>query len=148
MGEVEEVIDELRRDEQNFETGGKLCTICRRYKPPPTKKCHSCRNDEFLPIYCDAESRVCEFLEALSSAKVWPLSRQMDDSAVAFQRKLEPLPSRLDHDCNGYNRCPLPQVAKALKDKVGGFMAQSEGLDLRAFQRNIQLGEGDIWRRR
>ena len=137
MGEVEEAIDELRRDQQEFETGGKLCTVCRRYKPPPTKKCHNCRNDEFLPLYCDAGSRVCEFLEVLSSANVWPLSRQMEDSAVGFQSKLESIKSRLNHNCDGYNRCPLSQTAKTLKDKVGRFITQSEGLDLREFQRNI-----------
>ena len=77
------------------------------------------------------------FLELLSSADVWPVSRQLEGSPVAFHRKLESIPSRLDHDCNGYNRCPLSQAAKTLKDKVGRFMTQSEGLDLRAFQRNI-----------
>ena len=136
MGEVEEAINELRRDVQEFETGGKLCTVCRCYKPPPTKKCHKCRNDEFLPINCDAGSRVCEFLEALSAAKVWPISRQMEDSALAFQDKMKSIKSRLDHTCNGYNRCPLVQAAKALRDKGGGFITQSEGLNLRAFQRD------------
>ena len=140
MGEIEGAIDELRRDEQNFETGGKLCTICRLYKPPPTKECHSCRNDKFLPIYCDAGSRVCEFLEVLSSANVWPLSRRMEDSAVALQDRLESIPSRLNHDCEGYNRCPLPQAVKKVKDKVGRFMTQSEGLDLRAFQEKHLIG--------
>ena len=137
MEKVEEAIDELRHDEQNFETGGKLCTICRRYKPPPTKKCHNCRNNEFLPLYCDAGSRVRDLLEALSLAKVRPLSRQMEDSAVALQSRLESIPSRVNHDCNGYNRCPLPEAVTKVKDKVGRFMTQVEGLDLRAFQRNI-----------
>ena len=137
MGEVEGAIDELRHDQQEFETGGKLCTVCKRYKPPPTKRCHNCRNDEFLPLYCDAGSRVCEFLGVLNSANVWPLSRQMEDSAVAFQSKLESIQPRLDHRCHGYNRCPLSQAAKTLKDKVGSVMNQSEGLDLRAFQSNI-----------
>lgn len=67
-GEVEEAINELRYDQQGFETGGKLCTSCKRYKPPPTKKCHSCRKDEFVPLYCNAASRVCDFLGVLSSA--------------------------------------------------------------------------------
>jgi len=137
MGEVEEAINELRHDQQEFETGGKLCTVCKRYKPPPTKKCHNCRNDEFLPLYCDVGSRVCEFLEVLSSANVWPLSQQMEDSAAAFQSRLESIQSRLDHRCNGYNRCPLSQAAKRLKHKVGSVMTQSAGLDLRAFQRNV-----------
>jgi len=137
MGEAEEAIDGLRHDQQEFETGGKLCTACKRYKPPPTKKCHNCRNDEFLPLYCDAGSRVCEFLGVLSSANVWPLSRQMEDSAVAFQSKLESIQSRLHHNYNGYNRCPLSQAAKTLKDKVGRVLTQSEGLDLRVLQRNI-----------
>ena len=142
--EVEEAIDELRYDQQEFETEGKKCTVCKRYKPPPTKRCHNCRNDEFLPLYCDAGSRVGEFLGVLSSANVWPLSRQMEDSAVAFQSRLKPMQSRLDHRCNGSNQCPLSQAAKTLKDKVGSVMTQFEGLDLRAFQRNIELDEGDI----
>ena len=136
MGEVEKAIDELRREQQEFETGGKLCIICRRYKPPPTKKCHNCRNDKFLPLYCDAGSRVCEFLEVLSSVNMWPLSRQMEDSAVAFQGKAESIPSRLNHTCDGYNRCPLSQAAETLKDKVGRFATRSEGLDLRVLQWN------------
>lgn len=61
----------------------------------------------------------------------------MEDSAVAFQRRLESMQPRLDHRCDGYNRCPLSQAAKTLKDKVGSVMTQSEGLDLRAFQRNV-----------
>lgn len=137
MWEVESTIDELRDDEQEFEKGGKLCSVCRRYKPPPTKKCHPCRNTEFLPLYCDAGSRVCDFLEVLSSANVWPLSRQMEGSPVAFDTKLASVKSRLDHYCDGYDRCPLSQAAKTLKGKGERFMAHSEGLDLRVFQRDI-----------
>ena len=135
--EVESTIDDLRQDHQEFEKAGKLCTICRRYKPPPTKKCHPCRNTEFFPLYCDAGSRVCDFLTLLSSADVWPFSRQIEDSPVAFLRKLEGVKSRLDHDCHGSHRCPLSQAAKTLKEKVGRFMTQSQGLDLRAFQRDV-----------
>ena len=137
MGQVEEAINELCNDEQEFETGGKLCTVCKRYKPPPTKKCHTCRNDEFIPIYCDTGSRICNFLEVLSAANVWPLSRQVEGSAVALQSKLESVRSRLNHVCHGYNRCPLSQAVKTLKDRAGTFVTRVEGLDLRAFQGGV-----------
>lgn len=104
MREVEEAINELRYDQQEFEMDGKLCTICKRYKPPPTKRCHNCRNHEFLPLYCDTGSRVSKFLEVLSSANVWPVSRQIEESDVAFQSRLKPIQSHLDHRCNGSNR--------------------------------------------
>ena len=131
---VEQTIDELRRDKQRFETRGKLCTVCRRYKPPATKKCHKCQNNEFLPLHCDAGSRVCEFLGLLESAEVWPLSGQMEDSAITFQMKLGSFQSGLNHNCDGFDRCPLSQAADKLKDKVSRSMTESEGFDLRAYQ--------------
>ena len=136
MGKVEEAIDELRDDEHQFEMGGKLCVNCRGYKPPPTKKCHTCRTDEFIPLYCDSKSRVCEFLGALTSANVWPLSRQMEGSAVAFLGKVESVTSRFYHTCNGGNRCPLSPTASTLGDKLGKVKIRSKGLDLQAFQRS------------
>ena len=136
MGKVEQAFDELRSNQNQFETGGKLCTTCMCYKPPPTKKCHGCRNNQFIPIYCNAGSRVYNFFEMLSSANVWPLSRQMESSAVGFQSKLASFQSHLDHDCKGRDRCPLAHVAKKLEDVVGGVMKETKGLDLRAFQKS------------
>ena len=135
MWEVEQTINELCRDKERFETGGKLCTVCRRYKPPPTKKCHKCQNNEFFPVYCDAGSRVCEFLVLLVSANVWPLSGQMEDSAIAFQIRSKSVKSKLKHKCDGFDRCPLSQAANTLEDKVRTSMTESEGFDLGAYQK-------------
>ena len=82
MKEVENVIDELRYTDRQFETGAKIYTVYRRYKAPPTKMCYQCRNDEFRSVHCDTEFRVCKFLNVLRSANAWLMSRQMENSAL------------------------------------------------------------------
>ncbi|KAI9867585.1 MAG: hypothetical protein M1813_008384 [Trichoglossum hirsutum] len=134
MGEVENSIDELRHDEQQFETGSKICTDCGRYKPPPARKCHPCNNEKFRPVNCDARSRVFEFLGALSSANIWPISRKMEGSALDFRSSTKISRSKLHHNCNGRLQCPLVQVAVTLESRVGGVMSRAVGLDLRSFK--------------
>ena len=139
MGKVEEAIDQLRLGQREFETNSKLCAGCKRHKPTPTKRCNTCLHDQFLPICCDARSRVYDFLEWLSTVHVRPLSQHMEDSAKNFQAKVGFVQMRIKHDCRGGDQCPLLHATKMLKNKVDRVMTQSKGLDLRAFQKDNRL---------
>jgi hypothetical protein len=69
-------------------------------------------------------------LEILSSANIWPISRRMEESAVAFRSSTKFSRSRLHHTCNKWRQCPLIQAALTLESKVGGVMSRTAGVDL------------------
>ncbi len=68
--EVKNAIDELRHDEKQFETEGKICTGRERYQPPPIKKCHQYHSDKYRPMCCAAGVVAREFSGGLGSANV------------------------------------------------------------------------------
>jgi hypothetical protein len=141
MEDVENAIDKLQNDQQQFETEEKFCAVCRlRHLASGTLsyRCHKCHNDRFLPVLCDGEYRVCKFLRVLRMTNVWPLSMRIKNDAVTFSSKIEMMESALHHACEGGNRCPLFKVAESMKDNVAQKMTQPTGLDLAIFKADIQ----------
>ena len=143
MGEVEKAFEDLCHDPQEYGTSSKLCIKCRRHIPLPTKKCYTCRTNNFLPQYCNAGTRLHEFLRALTTAKMWPLSWQMEGSAVRFLAKVVSIRSCFWHTCDGGGLCPLEAMIRTLEGRVDKVKSRLEGLDLQAFQRTDESDEED-----
>ena len=133
-GQVESAIDTLLSNHGKFDTMKKICTGCGGYKPLPTKKCHVCRNNEFVQHLCGRDLRVAELLKALKSARVWPVSSFVGVSPIEYSNRTKVIVSHIQHECNENGQCPLICTVDTLKTRVDEVMTRPASFDLKSFQ--------------
>lgn len=127
--ELEASIDELRGDPRRFEIDRKACVGCGTPKPLETKKCRKCSSETFQPLYCDAGSRVCDFIGALETAGTWPLSGHARQSASGLLSRLKLSLVHASHRCDGQVICPLISRSKLLVGRLESLLESVSFVD-------------------
>ena len=116
-----------------FKIDWKLCPECGTEKPLETRKCRACRA-KFLPIYCDRNMRLSEFLRYLNEATVILLTKLAGNSVLDTHYRIHRIiPYASRHECEGQDQCPLWQAAIRLSERAAGMIDAPTGLELRNF---------------
>ena len=139
---VEYALDTLRVDtDGRYRTPKQICPICQKPKPPAAKRCQKCSYDDLDPVYCDADSRIREFLHGLGSRGIWPLSRNIESSASELMKKVDALVlwAHCDHDCTANDTCPLVAAVCDMRNRAKASMAVCHGLELRDYKQSPTL---------
>lgn len=131
IADVERTMNDLRKDSRRFDIQQKACIICGNLKPLPTKKCHKCSSIDFHALYCDAGSRVCDFIDGLESAGAWPLSRRRKDSAANFLSGMKSALPQAHHNCLERLGCPLIKQSKSLERRLESTMKEASKVNFK-----------------
>ena len=132
ISEVETAMNDLRKDSRRFDMLQKESTEYGNLKPLPTKKCHRCSKTDFYTLYCDAGSRLCDFIDSLESAGAWPLSRQRKNSAAKFLSIMKSALPQAHHSCLERVACPLLKRSELLERRLESTLKQSSNVDFKS----------------
>ena len=134
IAEVKKTMNDLRKNSQRFNMDQKECTHCKNLKSLSTKKCHQYFNIEFYTLYCDADFKLCDFIDDLEFAGAWPLSRRRKNSATKFLFVIKSALSQAYHHFFKGIECPLIKRLELLKRLLESTLKQSYSVDFKFYR--------------
>lgn len=136
--EMENVIDEFRVGRSSYVAERKACPFCGCHDLKDW--CAHCKRST-KSIACNAESRLGIFMDLLSDAHIWPLSRHLHGSPEAFITMLFQIEDHFEHDCAGDDdKCPLHKAYHDLTDspsRLSKALSSVQGLNLKSFKAGL-----------
>lgn len=124
------ILDLKKAGYESFQKPNTRCRACDSLISPDSETCYECARIELTLPTCDAGSRVCEFLTALESVKLFPLFQQAKGSPIDFMARLKKSVFHMKHGCDGYKLCPLIEAVKSLENKTEKVVDKYPGLSL------------------